>query len=284
MNKLIFGISFLCLFTFSSCKQQDEKDRKPLARVDRAYLYKDQIDDIVPKQAATDDSLVILNNYITHWATEQLLLNQAKINLPQEKQDEFEKLVEGYRKELYTEAYKDVIISKDLDTTLSNARIESYFQANQENFKLDQDLVKLRYIQLNKKFPKLDEIKEDFKRFNKEDQLKLEKKSLKFNSYAFNDSIWVSAHNIYKEVKPLTAENKEKFLRKDNFLELKDSSNVYLVYVKDVLRRNEKAPLEYVKPTIKQILLNKKKLELSRKLEKDITKDAIKNNEFEIYN
>jgi hypothetical protein len=48
--------------------------------------------------------------------------------------------------------------------------------------------------------------------------------------------------------------------------------------------RNENAPLEYAKPTVKQILLNRRKLELSKDFEKEITKDALKNNKFEIYN
>jgi hypothetical protein len=43
------------------------------------------------------------------------------------------------------------------------------------------------------------------------------------------------------------------------------------------------APLSYIKPSLKLIILNKRKLELIKKLEKDITQDAIKNNEFEIY-
>ena len=54
--------------------------------------------------------------------------------------------------------------------------------------------------------------------------------------------------------------------------------------INDVLLRNEIAPLEYVKPTINQIVINKRKLELIKQLEKDITKDAIKNKKFEIYN
>ena len=54
--------------------------------------------------------------------------------------------------------------------------------------------------------------------------------------------------------------------------------------INNVLLRNETAPLEYVRPTIQQIVINKRKLELIRELEKDITKDAIKNKQFEIYN
>ena len=72
-------------------------------------------------------------------------------------------------------------------------------------------------------------------------------------------------------------------LKKSNFAQLQDSLGVYLVKIEDLLKRNDIAPLSHIKPTIQQIILNKRKLELIKKLEKDITKDAIKNNDFEIY-
>jgi hypothetical protein len=55
------------------------------------------------------------------------------------------------------------------------------------------------------------------------------------------------------------------------------------VKIEDVLDLKDIAPLSYIKPSLKLIILNKRKLELIKKLEKDITQDAIKNNEFEIY-
>ncbi len=55
------------------------------------------------------------------------------------------------------------------------------------------------------------------------------------------------------------------------------------MYVNDVLSRSDIAPIEYASPTIREILLNKRKQNLIKELEKDITKDAIKNNEFEIF-
>ena len=68
-----------------------------------------------------------------------------------------------------------------------------------------------------------------------------------------------------------------------NCIQLKDSLGVYLMKINDVLLRNETAPIEYVKPTIDQIVINKRKLELIKEIEKDITKDAIKNKQFEIF-
>ncbi|MBV1923083.1 MAG: peptidyl-prolyl cis-trans isomerase, partial [Flavobacteriaceae bacterium] len=68
-----------------------------------------------------------------------------------------------------------------------------------------------------------------------------------------------------------------------NFTQLQDSLGVYLVKIEDILLTNDIAPLIYVEPTIKQIILNKRKLELIKNLERDITKDALKNKKFEIY-
>ena len=67
-------------------------------------------------------------------------------------------------------------------------------------------------------------------------------------------------------------------------MQLKDSLGVYLIYIKDIKERGEQAPLSYIKPTVEQIILNKRKQELIKNLRTDITKDAIKNNEFEIFN
>jgi len=54
--------------------------------------------------------------------------------------------------------------------------------------------------------------------------------------------------------------------------------------VNDIRLQNDYAPLEYVNKSIKQIVINKRKLELIKQLENDISKDAIKNNKFQIYN
>jgi len=72
-------------------------------------------------------------------------------------------------------------------------------------------------------------------------------------------------------------------LKKPNFTKLQDSLGVYLVKIEAVLKTNDLAPLSYVKPTIEQIILNKRKQNLLKKIQKDITIDAIKNKNFEIF-
>ena len=108
--------------------------------------------------------------------------------------------------------------------------------------------------------------------------------SVQSKGYSLNDSIRITASQITEKISVLNSENKKELLKKSNYVQLKDSLDLYLMQIKDVLSQNDLAPLEYVKPTIKQIVINKRKLELIKQLEKDITKDAIKNKQFEIYN
>ena len=53
--------------------------------------------------------------------------------------------------------------------------------------------------------------------------------------------------------------------------------------VTGVLQVNDIAPLSFIEPTIKQVLLNRRKLAYMRKLEAEIIDEAIKEKEFEVY-
>lgn len=277
----IFGLFSLLLV---SCDYfQQSEDRKVAVRVNDSYLYEDDIQALINENTSPEDSAIIVSNYITRWATQQLLIDRAELNLPESQQKEFGELVSNYRNELYTNAYTDAVVSRDLDTSLNRDEIQQYYELNKENFILNEDLVKLRYINMSKNSNNLEEIKNKIRRFNEEDQQDLLDMALQFKNYSMNDSVWVKTKSVYDKIGPLSVEDRSSLLKKSNFMELQDSLNVYLVYVKDVLSRNEQAPMEYASATIREILLNKRKQALIKELEKDITKDAIKNNEFEIY-
>jgi len=254
-----------------------------VARVHDTYLEKKEVEKAIPKNLKGEDSIIFVNNYINRWATDQLLLEGARINLSQEKQNEFNTMVKEYQKTLYSEAYKDMIIANRMDTLITDQEIEEYFNSHESNFKLNENLVKLRYIQLPADYPDADDLKENFIRFNEEDREEFEKESIKFESFSFNDSIWVQSRALQRRIPPLKDERPEVYLKKDKFIELNDSLSLYLIFIKEVLSHNEQAPLSYVKPTVKQILLNKRKLKFEKRFKKDITKDALEENTFEIY-
>lgn len=287
MNKKTykFFLVFLSFIVITACDYfEKEEEREVIARVNNSYLYKEDVEALVDENVSAEDSALIVSNFITRWATQQLLIDKAKYNLSITQQQEFDELVNNYRNELYTKAYADALVSKQLDTSLSPSEINSYYEEHLESFKLNEDLVKLRFITLDKNALDLAEIKKSFMRFNEQDKIELDRKALQFKSYTFNDSVWVGTKSVYSKIGPLNDANKSQLLKKSNFLQLEDSLEVYLVFVNDVLLRNEQAPLEYATSTIKQILLNKRKADLVKELEKDITRDAIENKQFEYYN
>ena len=175
------------------------------------------------------------------------------------------------------------MVQKNIDTSVSVSVAKEFYERNKESFKLNDELLKLRYLSLSQNANNLAEVKQRFTRFNVTDQRYLDSIAIQFNSYALNDSIWIKASQVAEKVPVINGNNKEQLLKKSNFIQLKDSLNLYLVQIKEVLGRNDYAPLEYVEPSIKKIVINKRKLELIKQLENDIINDAIKNNQFEIY-
>ncbi|WP_397362317.1 peptidyl-prolyl cis-trans isomerase [Olleya sp. R77988] len=255
-----------------------------LARIDDAFLYASDLEKAMPENLSESDSTVFANNFVNKWATQQLLVQRAQVNLSDLKQDKFDKLIQQYKSDLYSKAYLEALVSKNLETNVSLEEASAYYQTNKDAFKLNEDLIQFRYINLEANRLDLDNIKKKFKRFNDDDKTELDSISIQFKSYSLKDSLWIRVDQAIKKIPVITSENKNELLKKSNFIQLKDSLGLYLMQINKVLLRNETAPLEYVRPTINQIVINKRKLELIKQLEKDITKDAIKNKQFEIYN
>ena len=255
-----------------------------IARVDDVFLYKKDLKKVLPDNLSKSDSAIFANNFITRWATQQLFVQNAQVNLSDAKLDKFDRLIKQYKNDLYSKAYVEALVAKNLDTLVSNNEAVTYYDANREAFKLNEDLIKFRYINVEANRLDLEKVKTKFKRFNAQDKKELDSISIQFKSYSLKDSVWIRVDQVIKKIEAVGVDNRNDLLKKSNFIQLKDSLGLYLMQINDVLLRNDTAPLEYVRPTINQIVINKRKLELIKQLEKDITKDAIKNEQFEIYN
>jgi len=280
-----YFIIVLLFALFASCNffKKTEID-EPIARVNKTFLYKKDIKDLVIENTTKEDSILQVNNYINQWATQQLLLYGAQINLSQEKQENFNKLIEQYKNDLYSKAYLEALVKRLIDTVISTAEAKQVYNSNREIFTLNEELIKFRYINVSNSAVNLKDIKERFTRFDSIDKVILNSISIQFRSYSLNDSIWIRLEQVIDRIPVINVDNKNELLKKSNFIQHKDSLGLYLMRINDVLNRNDPAPIEYVMPTIKQIIINKRTLELTKQIEKDITRDAIKNKQFEIFN
>ncbi len=276
-------LAFICVF--SSCDKllKNREDKTPIARVGDTYLYEEDITGLLTQSMSKEDSSSFMANYINKWATKQLLLSKARFNLPEEELEEFDRLVEDYRTDLYTRAYKEALVSQSEDTTISRADLEGYYESQKENFRLKERLVRLRFVELPLQFLDKNEIVSKLKNFDQSDKIYLDSIAVQFIKMNLNDSIWVPLSRLMQEIPPLESDRAERNLKKSQFFELQDASGVYLTNINDVLDVNEIAPLTFVQPRIKQLILNRRKLDYIRRLETELMDEATKENEFEVY-
>ena len=281
MTRFLFTL-VICLALLGCDFLEPKRSKEAVARVNETYLYQEDIQALIAENTTKQDSISIVANYIQRWATQQLLIDQANINLPQQQIDDYQDMVEEYRNDLFAEAYKGAIVSKLLDSTITQEEYSLFYQQNKENFTLKEEIYKLRYIHLDASFPSISETKQKLRRFNTEDVAALQDSSLEYKGANFNDSVWVKKETLLRQL-PVIRNKESKVLKKATFSQLEDSLGVYLLKIENVLSSNQTAPLQYIKPIIKEIILNKRTLGLVKELEKDITKDAVKNKNFEVY-
>lgn len=275
----------LISIVFISCDGLFKKDeeKKVIARVGESFLYEDDLEPLLTENMTKGDSASFAINYINNWASKQLLLSKAKINLSEEKLAEYNALVDDYRTELYTRVYKEALVAQATDSVITDEQLSSFYENAKENFKLKEQIARLRFVALPKGFLDQDEVAKRLKRFKKDDIRYLDSIGVQFTKLNFNDSIWVRYTRIFEEIPPITADNANKYLKNSQFFELEDSIGVYLGKIEETKDVNDIAPLSFIKPTIEQVLLSRRKMDYLRKLETELLDEAIKDNEFEVF-
>ena len=275
------SIYLIILLLICSCDLPTNEESNAVARVGEDFLFVSDIEDQIGPNGS--DSIQITRKTINEWAEELLYLKKAEINLSSREKKGLEELVSTYRNDLYVKTYKDKAIQSQLDSIVEKEEIESYFEQNKLNFKTNKDLLRGRYVRVRNENYNLRSIRKSIRRFNEDDKVFLDSIALQFTTYSLNDSIWVQASQFFNRLPSISERRYKNFLKNDTFFELQDSLEVYLVVVEEVVLRNDLAPLDYVAPTLKQILINKRKLELMRQLDREIIEEGLRQNIYDVY-
>jgi hypothetical protein len=282
MRKAVAGLTMLLILSSCSYFKQEEKP-EAIARAGDAFLYKTDIVDLVPAGTSKEDSLSIVRNFMDRWATQTLLIKAAEVNVNKENQLLFDKLIQQYKVDLYTKAYLEQVVQQSIDTIVTELELKTYYDLNKENFKTNGALLKLRYIRVSKDHPKLELIKQNFFNFKQKDSKFWETYQLQFKDYALNDSVWVDVNHVYRKLPFVNPDTYNDYIAPGKAIQKPDSLDVYLVKVSNVIEKNEVSPYAYIKPTLRDLLLNQRKLELVKKFENELRDDAIKNKKYEVF-
>ena len=278
------GSIALLFFILIGCDQfYNVKQDVLVARAGNSYLYLSELRDNITVFSSKTDSIIQSENYINNWARKQLLYDQALINLDIDAQKEMDELVNSYRSDLWSRSYKEFIVKSNIDSLISKTEIETYYRENQNNFRLNEVMVNLRYIALPSENIDLLEIKNKLIRFQEEDIRFLDSLTFQFNSYGLKDSLWLTKRELIRTLPIINEDNFENYLKKSQFFLVEDAFEVYLLFVNNYMLRNEVAPLVSIENIIRKIVFNKRKLDFIKQFDKEILQDAIRTKKFQLY-
>ena len=257
---------------------------KIIARVDNSYLYLSDFQETNYSFKTNEDSLLVINSYINKWALRQILLRQSQINLPEEKLNKIDDLVESYKFDLITNNYTEFLVSSKLDTIIAFNETFNFYRKNINNFKLNEPIYRVKYINFLKNNVDRRDIIRSFKRFNYEDRRFIDSLSFQFLDSFLADTIWLNKSEIIKNISFINSDNfKDFFSKRRKYFEIKGETDLSLLNIVESLNSNEDAPFSYVKSIVENIVLNKRKLNLIENFNKEILNDAIKTKKFEVY-
>ena len=273
---------FIFLLLILSCDFNTELNDNIVARVGDKTLSKEDLINKLPKIVNSEDSIIISNKIINNWALNQLLIDNAEINLSNEEVEKIEKISNDYYNDLLISTYKNKVASYNSDTLVLDDEISEYYDSNFENFLLYEDIIKGRYVRLNKNNFNLNEIKRRFRRFNEQDLTFFDSISLQLLNYSLNDTIWVNKDLFFNKIPVLKDEEIERIVKKTLYVVKEDSLDVYLIKINDFIDINDKAPLDYIYNRIEELIKNKKKVDFIKKFETETIENAKIENNFEI--
>jgi len=271
------------IIPLSSCNYfKSGNVEKPVARVYDQYLYATELNEILPDNITTEDSAQLANNYINNWVKQRLLLKKAELNLPEEKKD-VQKQLDDYRNSLILFLYQEELVRQRLDTIVHLNEISRYYEDNKQNFELKENIIRAVYVKLDKQNKTVNKLRKWLNDTDTDSKNKLNDycstQALKFS---LDEHKWFTPEELAMET-GIEQSKIEQIARNSNTYELYENEGYFIIKTIEYQLKDDISPLEFEEKNIRNIILNKRKLNLIEKLEQDVYNEALVKNNFEIY-
>jgi len=273
----LYILSVLVLFSCNNFK--DDKSQN-IAKYKDQILKKSELDELT-RGRNYEDSIIMTNKIINEWAVNNILIEKAELNLTAQDLSSLDKLVEKYKSELYSTAYLDALINFSINSEIDTTEIENLYKKNIDLFKLKDNIYKVVYVKIPKDFSDISDVRNKLRNF-KNNKKFLDSISYRFSDYSLDTISWRTENDL-KKIFLFLNNQKLISLKNYSFLQTKDSLNLHLIKVLEFNKIGSYAPIDYIFPTLEYMLINQRKKKLTQLIKTDLIKNAIQNNELEIF-
>jgi len=239
------------------------------------------LEDKVPQGLSSADSVIASEHFIRTWINENLLYTVASKNIYDK--EEIERLVENYRKSLLIYQYEEQLVNEKLTKEIDEQSLYDYYNQNKDKLKLENPLVKGLFLKVPVNAPQLDEIRIWYKSKSSISREGWAKYSLN-NAAVYNNFIdkWVDFYDIMNNF-PKDQLTKDDLTAQKKTLEKQDKDYFYFLNISDYLSAGDNAPYEYAKATIREILVNQRKIDFLKNTEDALYQRALAKGDIQFF-
>lgn len=239
-------------------------------------LMKSELTPLVPKGLPAADSTLLAESYIRKWVIDGLVLDVAERNIGAEEEAWIDRLVEDYRNSLLRYRYQEKLVREKLSGEIGEDEMRRYYEQNRDQFTLDKNLIKGLFLKIPADAPNVGDVRGWYRSDSEASIEKIEKYSVKYASvYDYFYDKWVGFDEVMDNI-PEHVSNPAAFLKNNKSLEVADSTYYYFLNISEYLPAGSIAPYDYARPEIKDILINRRKLEFLKNFENDLYNDALR--------
>lgn len=276
-------IAFLILLFFFGCDSSNGNNDpldEVLVQFNEHELKRKELQLIIPENVSERDSVKLAKAYIDNWLKKKAVFEQAYKELTNDQVVSIEEQIKDYKQDLIVNSYNNKIIDERLNSDVSDDEIIAYYEKYEDNFPLTESIVKYELI----KIP-LDEEQ-------KADELFLSMKNGQPSDLLLNDASQLNmTYNLVSQwrklddlIYQLPQDNIRSILWQNHDMrKFTDQEYVYLVKIIDFKETGTQAPYDFVKQLIKNLIINKRKLNLLNEIEDELLEKAKQNKEIKIY-
>ncbi len=281
MSQYLYLIIALLIVSFCvSCgyfNEEANEDSEPIARVYDKYLYHKDLAGLVREDMDEQDSMKMVNGYIDSWIRKSIILKKAERFLPEEKMN-IDRQVNDYKESLLVHTYEQEWIRSKMDTVVTDAQIADYYEEFKNNFRLKDDLVYGTYIILKNGAPQIGELTDNL------EEEGFYSDFVQDYCYQFatafslepNWYLWSEFRSKIPLIEKSSAAYQQLFT--DN-----NEDKTYFASIEKKIAEGNIAPIDYVRPDISKILINKRKVQLVKNVNTQAYEEAAALNEIEIF-
>ena len=269
----------IAFLTFTvSCFNSNNK--QIIASVNEKDLLLSEVLREMPK--ATEDSTFFIERYMNLWIRKQLMIYHSEINLSSDLLN-YEAQIAEYRSSLLIYAYQQELINQNFDTSITSMEISDYYNQYREEFKLVKNIFMGRYIVVDKSAPKSKKLKKWYKSNKPDDIESLTDYCHQFaKEYYLSDSSWQYFSSINNKLPKFITEE-EYFLENTKGVWFEDQQYRHYIYIKNYQIKGSISPLALEREKIRNVLLNKNKIQYLKQLEDELYQNALALKKIKIY-